>query len=99
MNSPMERVNELLASVDTEIAALLREQFVAAYETSFSNGFDAGLRTSEEQHIKSIEKFKNIGEARGITWAYHAIQKNKVRDVLADNPYANPHLVNGLLGK
>lgn len=97
MTSPMERIDELLTEVDPAIAEKLRENFVEAYEVSFSNGYAAGESSAIEQAGKLAEKFKNIGEARGITWAYHALSKNKIRDVLAENPYANPHLVNGIL--
>lgn len=97
MTSPMERIDKLLQEVDPSIAEKLRENFVEAYEMSFSNGYTAGDMGALERTGKLAEKFKNIGEARGITWAYHALKKNKIRDVIAENPYANPHLVNGIL--
>lgn len=93
----MDKINELLKEVDPAIAEKLRQNFVEAYEVSFSNGYTARQDSAEEKVGKLAEKFKNIGEARGITWAYHALKKNKIRDVIAENPYANPHLVNGIL--
>lgn len=99
MENPMEHINELLSSVRPEIAHQLKEEFEAVFNMSFSNGFSAGVRDADERNIKNAEKYKNIGEARGIAWAYHAVHNNKVRDVLSENPFANRHLVNGLIKK
>lgn len=88
-------LTEIETSVPAEQMAELRNTLTNAFEEEFNAGYRVGAKDGAENATVSDKSHFLKGEAKGLMWAYHAI--NGRRASVMDNPYANQNIMAGLL--
>lgn len=98
MTSPHDRIQELLSlleGVAPSVVEELRHELNERGEELYNSGYRAGAKEGElRAKVPDAETFQR-GEAKGMTWAYHAATGSPMGP--HENPYVNPILVEKLL--
>lgn len=99
VNEGAEKAKKLLKELEDVIPAdkmeELRGYLNSAMEDEFNAGYRVGAKDAESRMGNPNKNEFNKGEAKGLAWAYHAVNGRNV--AVMDNPIVREGIVNGLL--